>query len=89
MTQSYKIKLLRRFVPLAGNGQASHNPPEWIAALQPQVLLLSVALNDRRGLPDESLLQGLADYSLLRSDRNGWIELTTDGERLWLEVERK
>ena len=89
MTQSYKIKLLRRFVPLARNGQASYNPPEWIIALQPQVLLLSVAPDDRRGLPDESLLQGLADYSLLRTDRNGWIELTTDGERMWVEVERK
>lgn len=25
---------------------------------------------------------------LLRSDRDGWIELTTDGERMWVEVER-
>ena len=33
MTQSYKIKLLRRFVLLARNGQASYNPPEWITAL--------------------------------------------------------
>ena len=82
MTQSYKIKLLRRFVPLAGNGQASHNPPEWIAALQPQVLLLSVAPDDRRGLPDESLLRVLADYSLLRTDMHGRIELTTDGEKM-------
>ena len=26
---------------------------------------------------------------LLRTDRKGWIELSTDGEQLWVEVERK
>ena len=27
-------------------------------------------------------------YTLLRTDRNGWIQLSTDGEQLWVEVER-
>jgi hypothetical protein len=27
-------------------------------------------------------------YTLLRTDRNGWIELSTDGEQMWVEVER-
>jgi hypothetical protein len=27
--------------------------------------------------------------TLLRTDQNGWIELSTDGERMWVEVERK
>jgi predicted membrane metal-binding protein len=30
----------------------------------------------------------LQGYTVLRTDRNGWIELTTDGERMWVEVER-
>jgi predicted membrane metal-binding protein len=25
----------------------------------------------------------------LRTDRNGWIELSTDGEQMWVEVERR
>lgn len=29
------------------------------------------------------------DYKLLRTDHSGWMELTTDGERLWVEVERE
>jgi hypothetical protein len=28
-------------------------------------------------------------YTLLRTDRNGWIQLSTDGEQLWIEVERQ
>jgi hypothetical protein len=27
-------------------------------------------------------------YSLLRTDQNGWIELTTDGEQMWMGVEK-
>jgi hypothetical protein len=28
-------------------------------------------------------------YTLLRTDRIGWIELTTDGQQMWVEVERR
>jgi hypothetical protein len=32
---------------------------------------------------------GIAIYILLRTDRDGWIELATDGEQMWVQVERK
>ena len=72
---------------LAGRGAADLNPPEWIARWQPQVLLLSVGGGDRDGYPDARLIQALQDYPLLRTDRNGWIELSTDGEQMWITVE--
>jgi hypothetical protein len=31
---------------------------------------------------------GIAVFSLLRTDRNGWIEQSTDGVQMWVEVER-
>jgi len=34
-------------------------------------------------------LEAIKGYTLLRTDRNGWIELTTDGEQMWVEVERR
>ena len=74
---------------LADNGYSASNPPEWIENLQPEVVLLSVALNDRDGRPDEALLDTLADYTILRSDQNGWVQLSTDGDELWVEVERR
>ncbi len=57
--------------------------------LSPQVVLLSVAAGDREGRPDPETLEAVDGYTLLRTDQNGWIELTTDGDRLWVEVERR
>jgi len=74
---------------LADSGYAPLNPPEWIERWQPQVVLLSVAAGDAEGRPDPQVLGALEGHTLLRTDQNGWIELTTDGERLWVEVERK
>jgi beta-lactamase superfamily II metal-dependent hydrolase len=53
------------------------------------VILLSVAPGDVRGMPSPETLEAVQGYTLPRTDRNGWIELTTDGERMWVEVERK
>ncbi|HUV26416.1 MAG TPA: hypothetical protein VMW34_03530, partial [Anaerolineales bacterium] len=76
-------------VLLAESGFAPVNPREWFEALNPQVILLSVAAGDPQGLPSPETLAAVEGYHLLRTDRNGWIELITDGEQLWVEVERK
>ena len=73
---------------LAESGYAPANPPGWIEKLNPRVVLLSVAAGDWQGLPSPETLQAVQDYNLLRTDRNGWIQLSTDGEQLWVEVER-
>ena len=78
---------------LADSGYAPANPPQWIEVLHPEVLhpevvLLSVAPGDREGRPSPETLETLQGYTLLRTDRNGWIELSTDGEQMWVEVER-
>ena len=74
---------------LADAGFAPLNPPEWIAALQLQVVLLSVLPKDATGLPSPETLAAVAGYTLLRTDENGWIELSTDGKQMWVEVERR
>jgi beta-lactamase superfamily II metal-dependent hydrolase len=51
-------------------------------------ILLSVVPGDRRNLPDPETLQAVQGYTLLRTDLNGRIELSTDGEQMWVEVER-
>ena len=73
---------------LADNGYQSSNPSAWINNLRPELLLLSVGLEDNRGLPDRGLMDSLGGYSLLRTDVNGSITLITDGEKLWIRVER-
>ncbi len=74
---------------LADSGYASVNPPEWIAALRPQVAILSVAAGDPDGLPDQDTLDAVQDINLLRTDQNGWITVSTDGSQMWVEVEKK
>ena len=74
---------------LAESGFAPLNPDQWLETLNPQLVLLSVAANDRQGMPDMQVIESLEGYTLLRTDQNGWIELSTDGERLWVEVERR
>jgi len=74
---------------LAESGYAPLNPPEFISFLHPQLALLSVAPADRTGIPSPETLEALQGYTLLRTDQNGWIELTTDGKQMWVEVERK
>jgi len=74
---------------LAESGYAPANPPEWIEKLSPEVVLLSVAAGDREGRPSPEMLEALEGYTLLRTDRDGWIELSTDGQQMWVEVERR
>jgi len=74
---------------LADSGYAPLNPPEWIAALRPQVVILSVAAGDPDGLPNQAVVDSLKGSTLLRTDRNGWITVSTDGIGMWVEVENK
>ncbi len=74
---------------LAESGYAPLNPPEWIDRWYPQAVLLSVAAGDADGLPALQVMAAVRDYNLLRTDRMGWIHLSTDGEQMWVEVQRK
>jgi beta-lactamase superfamily II metal-dependent hydrolase len=74
---------------LSDSGYGPANPPEWIANLRPQVVLLSVAGGDALDFPSPETLEVLQGYSLLRTDLNGWIHLSTDGKQVWVETARK
>lgn len=73
---------------LANNGSSWYNPTEFLARLHPQLIWLSVAQGDWYGLPHAETLARLGDYPLLRTDLNGWIHLQSDGEQMWIEVEK-
>jgi hypothetical protein len=70
---------------LADGGTAALNPPEWIGTLRPRMVLLFPPPGE---VPGAAVIQELAGYTLLRTGHNGWIELSTDGEQLWVERER-
>ena len=73
---------------LADSGYAVSNPPEWINNLNPELVLLDVSAADENGMPDREVMELLKDYDLLRTDRNGWVDVATDGSQMWVNVER-
>ena len=74
---------------LTDSGYAPSNPPEVVRNMQPQLVVLDVAAGDENGLPSQDVLDSLEGYSLLRTDRSGWISIITDGDVMRVEVERK
>ena len=74
---------------LANSGYAASNPSEWITNLNPELVVLSVDAADENGMPDGEVLETLDGFSLLRTDENGWIEITTDGTQMWVSVEKQ
>ncbi len=74
---------------LADSGNVLLNPPEWIAALYPQIVLLSVAAGDPNGLPSPQTIKNVEGYTLLRTDVNGWIEIVSDGVQCSVAVQRR
>ena len=73
---------------LAEQGYAPLHSPAWIDNLRPQLVLLSVAADDRNGRPDHEALNAIGGYSLLRTDQHGWIQIATDGQKMWVEAEK-
>ncbi|MFH2039775.1 MAG: ComEC/Rec2 family competence protein [Chloroflexota bacterium] len=73
---------------LADSGYAPLNPPQWISKLDPQLSILSVSAADPNGLPDQETLAAVQNYPLIRTDRSGWINVSTDGVNMWVETER-
>ncbi|NMC12757.1 MAG: MBL fold metallo-hydrolase, partial [Chloroflexi bacterium] len=57
--------------------------------LNPRLVILSVAAGDKNGLPSGHTLETIQQYPLLRTDQNGWIHITTDGEQMWVEADRQ
>lgn len=73
---------------LADSGFEAYNPPDIIENVNPKLVVLSVAAGDPAGLPAQPVLESLDGYSLLRTDRNGWISVSTNGDSMQVAVER-
>lgn len=73
---------------IADSGYEPLNRGDWFNNLKPQVFILDVAADDRTGLPDEKVVRLTDERTLLRTDLNGWIEITTDGANFRVETEK-
>ncbi|HEY43981.1 MAG TPA: hypothetical protein G4O11_08380 [Anaerolineae bacterium] len=90
VNELYKMRSISAVTALLvpDGGYKAVNPSGWLSQLHPLVVLISVEAGNLRGLPSLEVLEAMEGRSVLRTDLNGWIELTTDGERLWAKAER-
>ena len=73
---------------VAHHGGADATGESLLAAVQPAVAVISVGADNWYGHPSPEVLKRLGDSLVYRTDQNGRVKLSTDGERLWVEVER-
>lgn len=74
---------------LTQSGYGPANPPQWLINIQPQMVLISVAAADPKGLPAPQILELLDETNILRTDVHGWIDLATDGQNVVVTVDKK
>ncbi len=92
-------ELVRERVPLAStvlkiahHGSDTSTTLEFLSVVDPQAAVISVGTDNDYGLPDGEVLERLAERigqdNIYRTDKQGTITFTTDGEKLWVELER-
>ncbi len=72
---------------VAHHGGADSTGEAFLAAVRPAVAVISVGADNWFGHPSPRVMERLADTLVLRTDEQGDVTLSTDGERLWVEVE--
>ncbi|MFN8442701.1 MAG: DNA internalization-related competence protein ComEC/Rec2 [Caldilineaceae bacterium] len=87
--------LLERHSPLNAtllkvghHGSKFSSSEPFIEAVNPQVAVIQVGQDNDYGHPHAATLQRLKGRPILRTDIQGAIEVTSDGEQMWLKVER-
>ncbi len=73
---------------VADHGSRDATQAEWVSAVNPHVALISVGAGNSEGDPSPAVLEHLAGRTVLRTDERGNLRLLTDGQQLWVEVER-
>jgi len=70
------------------HGSSTSTTPEFLAAVQPRLALVSVGAHNAYGHPDASVMQALHESGaqVLRTDRAGTIVVTTDGTSIDVEA---
>ncbi len=77
---------------VAHHGSDTSTTVEFLAVVNPRLAVISVGEDNRFGHPSaevmERLTEKLGAENIYRTDEHGTIEFITDGERLWVKVDR-
>ncbi|MCK4403133.1 MAG: MBL fold metallo-hydrolase [Dehalococcoidia bacterium] len=77
---------------VAHHGSKTSTSPQFLAVVDPEIAVISVGADNSFGHPGtevvERLVDRLGDDKVYLTSENGTIEFITDGEKLWVRVER-
>jgi competence protein ComEC len=76
-------------IKVAHHGSDTSSTPEFLAVAAPKEAVISCGAGNRFGHPMEDVLKRLEEKvgaeNVYRTDKNGTIDFTTDGNRLWVK----
>jgi len=84
LSENPETELQSDVLKVGHHGSKNSTTPEFLAAVHPQLAIISTGAENPYGHPSKELLERLqtADVNILRTDRNGAIHILTDGEKL-------
>jgi competence protein ComEC len=89
---SNRADLTTTVLKVAHHGSDTSTTPEFLAVASPRVAIICTGADNEFGHPDDEVLarlaQAVGEENIYRTDLHGTVEFTTDGEKLWVEVER-
>jgi competence protein ComEC len=89
---TYRPELSSTVLKVAHHGSDTSTTTDFLATVDPQLAVISAGINNQFGHPStvvlERLKESLEPRNIYRTDRQGTIEFTTDGERLWVNSGR-
>jgi len=99
VSQQVEAELMKRRANLSctvlkvgHHGSNTSTSAGFLATVGPSIAVISVGADNTFGHPDKEVIARLEEEiggeNIYRTDRHGTIEFITDGERLWVRVER-
>ncbi|HUS82705.1 MAG TPA: MBL fold metallo-hydrolase, partial [Dehalococcoidia bacterium] len=83
-----RVDLRATVLKVAHHGSAYSSSAEFLDAVRPIVSVISAGADNDFGHPAKSTLERLGDTIVYRTDQQGDVTFSTDGERLWVGPER-
>ena len=85
-----RANLKSTVLKIAHHGSRTSTTSQFLAAVAPEVAVISVGTDNPFGHPSpevvERLIDRLGEDNVYRTDEDGTVEFITDGERLWVSA---
>lgn len=71
------------FLKLGHHGSRTSSTPDFLAAVNPEIVAISLGTDNSYGHPHQEVLDRIHGISLYRTDLHGTVVLYSDGESIW------